>query len=681
MEEKLKRMSNRIKALELKAASPPPTPPREVEQPVQGSYSDIQDNKKDIATLRKKVFTLLQKLAPLSGDKAVQILRKDGNFDQLDEFCLAMSARVRDIENAPATGGLGSGVRVSYRTGASSFTTQDFNPNDLTLFPETKGGYQKTDRGIYLTKYAVEEDYTKEIALRPVSKFSTPMEIYNELNRQSREAVDAVKALCNAYPTAFFWHNGDEDDACSFHGLHIHLLQAKSNGARISTNWPMKNARNKLKRHNITVRTQKVNNMDGLTRHLMTQPRMLLGANNLEMCARIVKLQPTVKDDNYTEVDFAKDDDSERAKEIMEGTTVVTNYLKKTLGMKTLKTSTADIAPAPRSYIVRMAEDEAAPRDVDSVLNGNRPERQKPIIVTSKTATKVDMIKEFIDMYNQRSIDDLLKAIMKTGDKTELEAFRTLKLGPNFVQIFQQAISEIDISRKPVGHTFIDSLISDCEPKTDTMDTTETAILFVRGCREQGINPDDFLLKLYSVLDKTFPKLNCFTIHGKSNAGKTFSLSPLTQALLDVVGQTIQSQDFAYQGCCDKQIIEIPELTLTKPEQVEETKKIFEGIPTMINVKNKEPKKLERTPVLLSCNTLPWANFLNEQKALLNRMFMYQNLQESDVLRNVEKSADVRFYMRVFDFIRNEIATTAEWPQTPSDNFWNLYQDRVTDYL
>ena len=328
-----------------------------------------------------------------------------------------------------------------------------------------------------------------------------------------------------------------------------------------------------------------------------------------------------------------------------------------------------------------MAEDEDAPRDFQAVLNGNKPERSKPIIQTSKTATKVDMIKEMVERYGQRSIDDLLKAIMRTGDKQELEAFRTLKLGPNFQQIFCQAISEIDISRKLVGHTFVDTLMNEAEPAKDCMETTETAILFVRWCREQNINPGDFLLKLYSVLDKTFPKLNCFTLHGRSNAGKTFWLSPLTQALPDVVGQTIQSQDVAYQSCTDKQVIEIPELTLTKPEQVEETKKIFEGIPTMVNIKNKEPKKLERTPVLLSCNTLPWNNFLNEQKALRNRMFIYENLQESAVLAEVDKAADIRFFLRTFDFIKNEIATTQEWPQTPTDDFWSLYQDRVTDYL
>ena len=65
----------------------------------------------------------------------------------------------------------------------------------LFLEDEENGGYQKTERGNYLTKYATEEDYIKEIALRPVSSFSTPLEIYNELNRDSKEAVTRTPLL------------------------------------------------------------------------------------------------------------------------------------------------------------------------------------------------------------------------------------------------------------------------------------------------------------------------------------------------------------------------------------------------------------------------------------------------------------------------------------------------------
>ena len=72
---------------------------------------------------------------------------------------------------------------------------------------------------------------------------------------------------------------------------------------------------------------------------------MFLGSNNLEMCARIIKLRPSVKN-NYADIDFNKDDDQERAKEMLEGTSGVTNFLKKSLGMKPTATATSlDIVP------------------------------------------------------------------------------------------------------------------------------------------------------------------------------------------------------------------------------------------------------------------------------------------------------------------------------------------------
>lgn len=122
-------------------------------------------------------------------------------------------------------------------------------------------------------------------------------------------------------------------------------------------------------------------------------------------------------------------------------------------------------------------------------------------------------------------------------------------------------------------------------------------------------------------------------------------------------------------------------MALTKNEQVEECKKIFEGIPTLVNIKNKEGKRLERTPVLLTCNQVPWINFMDEAKPLKNRMFAYTHLRESDVLQSITKTADPRFYVRVFSFIKQELKTTSEWPILPEDDFWTLYQDRINDYL
>lgn len=119
-----------------------------------------------------------------------------------------------------------------------------------------------------------------------------------------------------------------------------------------------------------------------------------------------------------------------------------------------------------------------------------------------------------------------------------------------------------------------------------------------------------------------------------SNAGKTYwttALLPFT----DVVGQTVQSTDFIYMKCLDKQIFQVPELTLTKIEQVEEFKKIMEGLPTTVNIKNKEPRILKRTPVVLTCDEVPWLYFSGERETLLNCMFAFENLKQA--CTNVER--------------------------------------------
>lgn len=97
-------------------------------------------------------------------------------------------------------------------------------------------------------------------------------------------------------------------------------------------------------------------------------------------------------------------------------------------------------------------------------------------------------------------------------------------------------------------------------------------------------------------------------MQGQSNAGKTYWTQPL-MPFPDLVGQTVQSQGFAWQKYLNKEVIQIPELSLSKPEQVEETKKIFEGLETTISVKNKEPKVLNRTPIILTCSSSPWKFF------------------------------------------------------------------------
>lgn len=240
--------------------------------------------------------------------------------------------------------------------------------------------------------------------------------------------------------------------------------------------------------------------------------------------------------------------------------------------------------------------------------------QKKPLPMT-KPADNVDRIKHLMRKYSKFTDEDLLKEIMKEGDPNDVREIRILCTMHYFQQVLRQAVTEIKLEDELNGLTYIDKFIQECPSPPDVMTVEETAQLYIQWCQYQNIDPGDLLMKKYAVLGKVYPKRNCLMLQGQSNAGKTFWTVPL-MPFADCIGQTIPSQDFAFMKCVNKDLIQIPELTLSKPEQVEEFKKVAEGLPTSVNVKHKDPRILERTPVVLTCNETPWKFFNQEQQAL-----------------------------------------------------------------
>lgn len=246
--------------------------------------------------------------------------------------------------------------------------------------------------------------------------------------------------------------------------------------------------------------------------------------------------------------------------------------------------------------------------------------------------------------------------------------------------IFGQALMEIRLENEVAGLTYLDKFIQDCPSPVDCMSVEQSAEVHRDWCRLQGIDQGDFLMKMFAILDKTFPKRNCFMLQGQSNAGKTFWTMPCLP-FPDLVGHTVQSQDFVFMKCLGKDIIQIPELTLSKNEQIEELKKVFEGLNTTVNIKNKEPRVLERTPVLLTCNQVPWRFFSEEQEALENRIFGYSNLTAAPMLEG-KKAPSPKYYRRVFEYIRSNITNLPEYPCLPEDrDMWCVYTEMINDYV
>ena len=174
--------------------------------------------------------------------------------------------------------------------------------------PDDNGGYRRTNSGAYMSHYTNQTEYEEGIELYPVNHFSTCISSYDKLDKDAKEVVDGLKHLLNNFPSAAFWHDGNVDDACQFNGLHLHVLAAVDK--KLSQITMIRTLKTKLARHNVTVRCQHVRYIENLCRHLQTEPSVLLGCNNLDLCAILRRTKPLTEaqQEPHVDTDFKMDE-------------------------------------------------------------------------------------------------------------------------------------------------------------------------------------------------------------------------------------------------------------------------------------------------------------------------------------------------------------------------------------
>lgn len=312
---------------------------------------------------------------------------------------------------------------------------------------------------------------------------------------------------------------------------------------------------------------------------------------------------------------------------------------------------------------------ENPPLSFEEALSGER-KKKKQSDAPTRSAKRIDTIIDFIREYDS-TVQVITCKVQAQDDKDRLLLWRTIVTANNFSSIFSQALTEMRNLNDNLGITYILDRLTEFRPSEEEIDRYltihETARAFNEWCLEQNLSQSILLTEMYTVLTKKNANINTLLLHGESNAGKTYwckALSPFE----DLTGQTIQSADFAWSKCIDKEVIMIPELSFTKPEQVEEAKKIFEGLPTTINIKNKEGRMMKRTPILLQCNTLPWARqFSQERNAFLNRTFHHIDLKQSKVLEEITKEANPLFFGKIFKELQEYDKTLPTWTHSKRD--------------
>lgn len=136
----------------------------------------------------------------------------------------------------------------------------------------------------------------------------------------------------------------------------------------------------------------------------------------------------------------------------------------------------------------------------------------------------------------------------------------------------------------------------------------------------------EFISNFIAVIDKRLPKKNTFVIMGAPSSGKTFffhSMMVLCWNFGQIRNNKKGGDSFTYMDAIDCRVAEWNECTLMGAEEIETAKMVWEGMPAPVNVKYKTNQRLQRTPLLVSSNSLPWKMCRPEEKAFRDRSFVY----------------------------------------------------------
>ena len=142
----------------------------------------------------------------------------------------------------------------------------------------------------------------------------------------------------------------------------------------------------------------------------------------------------------------------------------------------------------------------------------------------------------------------------------------------------------------------------------------------------QGIPPQQFLRDLDAIMNSKYSKRNCFILFGESNSLKSVILRSVVEGLQYCDIYQGVANNFMFQGAIGKDVI-LWEEAVFNLLQVETFKKVMEGAECSVARKGISDAVLTRTPVLISCNTIPWCMVLGDSaeiQAFVNRCIIYK---------------------------------------------------------
>lgn len=188
-----------------------------------------------------------------------------------------------------------------------------------------------------------------------------------------------------------------------------------------------------------------------------------------------------------------------------------------------------------------------------------------------------------------------------------------------------------------------------------------SAQLIGRVIKEQCLDNADciaFIDRLIDVVDKQVGKYNTFYILGKPGCGKGFIMDSVLELFAPSSGKIRNPKKggdtFCFQDGVHCRINEWNECVLDGKDFIETAKEVWEGKPTPVNVKHEKKIILDRTPLIVCCNGIPWRHHPMEREAFQQRCFEFHWQQQPWLKQVAMYPVPVAWYYILNDYKKDE---------------------------
>lgn len=460
----------------------------------------------------------------------------------------------------------------------------------------------------------LEEGDPETVYRKMTHSWKTSKNDLDMLETDAKSFCNSVKAFLNKHKVAVFFHNSARDECAMYQGPHLHILYHSelTSSGQFQALWQRTEwitMTKKAKAAGGYCRCQAVKHLEGAVKHFNSAPRLLLGTSYIEYGKILMKCKQNKIASVMVSELFEGDQEGSPMEECEFG-----DFEES--GKPSAKRPREDFAEEEPGFIltpaakgpvkVKESEKDALNRLVTILCNRWLAWTGKELFRKAGELYDIPSEEKYRALWYRLSTKSGIDMVIKNvRDKAE-----SLTMYKPFAQLINEYCQDV---------------VEEYGGRDGRLDPKESYQKMLAWLEWQHIDPVSFVNNVFDVMDRVNPKINCITLIGAPNSGKTTMVSAPIREICKHVGQIGNrgaNSDFIYQECLNKRMIALDECVMA-PQCLEDLKLLTAGEKLKSNCKSKGFEDVVRTPCILTGNKEPWVLDVEAEGAFMTRMLKY----------------------------------------------------------